>query len=119
MYPFQFIRNHVTKWAIGTDDYVNMKYGDWFELILRGTMPSVALPVPMTKEQKQEIDLPVILFLGTRDAIVGDEKIARQAAGDFPDIQIEVLESGHIIAVEQAEYVNNRINDFLESFNPK
>jgi len=52
MYPFQFIRNFVTKWAISEDDYVNQKYGDWFNYILSGTIPSFAKPIPMTTKQK-------------------------------------------------------------------
>jgi hypothetical protein len=28
MYPFQFVRDRVTKWALGEDEYVNRKYGD-------------------------------------------------------------------------------------------
>ncbi|MDX1284474.1 MAG: alpha/beta hydrolase, partial [Draconibacterium sp.] len=105
MYPFEFIRNYVTKWALGTNEYVNQKYGEWFEYILKGTMPSIAPPVPMTTEQKQQMDLPVLLFLGIKDAIVGDTEFAKETAKEYPNIPIEVLESGHLIAVEHANYV--------------
>jgi pimeloyl-ACP methyl ester carboxylesterase len=56
---------------------------------------------------------PYLLFLGTGDKIVGDAEFARKTAGDFPNIQIEMLESGHLISVEHAEYVNNELRDFL------
>ncbi len=59
------------------------------------------------------MDLPVLLFLGTKDKIVGDADFAEKTAGDFPNIQIEVLESGHLIAVEHAGYVNQIVNEFL------
>ena len=114
MYPFKFIRNYVTKWAIGNDEYCNRKYGDWFNSMMKGTIPSVARPVPMTTAQKQKMDLPVLLFLGTKDAIVGDVTFAKQTAKEFPDIQIQVLESGHLIAVEKAAQVNKIIKKFLE-----
>lgn len=112
MYPFGFVRDAVTHWALGKNQRVLDAYGDWFEAILH-TMPSVAQPVPMTKEQKQSMDLPILLFLGTKDPIVGDAKTASEAAGAFPDITIHTLESGHLIAVEKAATVNPILSRFL------
>lgn len=114
MYPFQFIRNWVAGWALGDDEYCRRKYGEWFNCIMKGTIPSVAMPVPMTTEQKKKMKLPVLLFLGTKDPIVGDAGIARKTAEAFPDIQIEVLESGHLIAVEHAADVNKKLREFLD-----
>ncbi len=113
MYPLQIVRNSVAKWAISKDEYVNQKYGDWFNQIMKATIPSVAMPVPMTSEQKKQMDLPVLLFLGTKDAIVGDAEVARQTALDYPNIQIEILDSGHLISVEKADQVNAIITEFL------
>jgi len=114
MYPFQFIRDYVTKWAIGEDEYVINKYGDWFSCIMKSTIPSIAMPVPMTTEQKREMTMPVLLFLGTNDPIVGDAKVAQQTALDYPNIEIEVLGSGHLIAVEKRNYVNQILKKFLD-----
>lgn len=114
MYPFQFVRDEVTHWGLGTDVTILKNYGDWFETILF-TMPSVAHPVPMTSEQKQRMKIPVLLFLGTRDPIVGDAEKAAKLAREFPDIQIEILDSGHLIAVEKATEVNKVIGEFLNS----
>ncbi|MFC1730049.1 alpha/beta fold hydrolase [candidate division KSB1 bacterium] len=113
MYPFQFIRNFVTKWALGDNEYVITKYSDWFNCIIKGTIPSIAKPVPMTTEQKRKMELPILLFLGTKDHIVGNAGFAKQTAEEFPNIQIEILESGHLIAVEHADFVNEAIKDFL------
>lgn len=113
MYPFQFVRDRVTRWAIGEDPFVNEKYGDWFDCIMKATIPSIARPVPLTTEQKSSIDMPVLLFLGTKDQIVGDAETAKNLANDFPDISIEILESGHLIAVEHADYVNKAVEEFL------
>lgn len=115
MYPFQSIRNNVTKWAIGNDKYCNDKYGDWFNAIMKGTIPSIGKPVPMTKEQKQVMKMPVLLFLGTKDKIVGDADLAKATAEEYPNITIEVLESGHLIAVEHRNYVNQKVKAFLNS----
>lgn len=114
MYPFRFIRSTVTHWAIGKNDYCNQKYGDWFDGIIKGTIPSIGRPVPMTKAQKEAMDLPVLLFLGTKDPIVGNTEKAKEKALFYPNIQIEILESGHLIAVEQRDRVNKKIREFLD-----
>jgi len=113
MYPFSFIRDNVTEWAIGNDPYVLQTYGNWFECILKGCIPSMAGPVPMTKEQKRSMDMPILLFLGTQDKIVGDVDIAKKTALDYPNIQIEISESGHLIAVEERAVVNKKVSEFL------
>lgn len=113
MYPFPFIRRAVTTWAIGSDDYCNRKYGDWFDAIIRGTIPSFARPESMTADQKERIQIPVLLFLGTHDPIVGDADAARIAAQDYQDIQTVILSSGHLIAVEQRDTVNQLISGFF------
>lgn len=113
MYPFPFVRERVTRWALGEDPGVNQKYGEWFSCILKGTIPSLGMPAPMSLEQKSEMDLPVLLFLGTKDPIVGDAETAKSIAEDYPNIRIEVLESGHLIATEQASVVNSVVCEFL------
>ena len=115
VYPFQFLRDAVANWALGTDPVCHEKYGPWFNAIMKGTIPSIAQPVPMTTEQKSKIDIPVLLFLGSKDKIVGDALRAKAVAADYPDIQIEVLDSGHLIAVEHADEVNETITTFLNT----
>ncbi|MFC1888132.1 alpha/beta fold hydrolase, partial [Candidatus Cloacimonadota bacterium] len=115
MYPFQWIYDKTRLWALGSDGYVNSKYGDWFEAILKHTVPSLAAPVPMTTEQKQKMDLPILLILGTKDPLVGDADTAAEVAREFPNIRIEILDSSHIIGVEKAEIVNEMIGEFLET----
>ena len=113
MYPFQFLRDAVADWAIGTAPVCHEKYGVWFNSVMKGTIPSIAQPIPMTTEQKKAIQIPVLLFLGSKDRIVGDAQIAKKTAEDYPNIQIEVLESGHLIAVEYSEKINKTIIEFL------
>ena len=113
MYPFQFLRDAVANWALGTSPICHEKYGEWFNAIMKGTIPSIAQPVPMSSEQKKAMDMPVLLFLGSRDKIVGDAGIAESVARDYHDIQIEILESGHLIAVEHSGKVNEIVSAFL------
>jgi pimeloyl-ACP methyl ester carboxylesterase len=67
----------------------------------------------MTSEQKEEMKLPVLLFLGTNDPIVGDAYKARDAGKVYPNIRIEILESGHLVAVEKFQRVNEVVAEFL------
>jgi pimeloyl-ACP methyl ester carboxylesterase len=113
MYPVQLIRNWVTGWALGEDDYVRGAYGEWFECILQGTIPSVGQPVPMTTAQKKVMKMPVLLFLGTNDPIVGNAFDAKKSGEEYPNIRIEILEAGHLIAVEKARRVNEVVAEFL------
>ena len=114
MYPFQFLRDAVARWALGSDPACHIKYGEWFNEIMKGTIPSVSKPVPMSADQKRQIDIPVLLFLGSNDRIVGDVDQATECAEEYPNIEIEILESGHLIAVECSEEVNERLSAFLE-----
>ncbi len=114
VYPFQFIRDDVANWALGTAPVCHESYGRWFNAILTGTIPSMAQPVPMTTAQKNGMNLPVLLFLGSQDKIVGNAAVAEQMAQDYPNIQIEILESGHLIAVEKSEIVNQKVSAFLK-----
>lgn len=114
MYPFKFLRENTLKWAIGTDPQVTESYGEWFDCILKSTIPSFAKPVPMTKEEKQDVDIPILLFLGTNDPMVGDAELAARAGQEYPNIRIEIMESGHLIAVEKADSVNQIVREFLD-----
>ena len=113
MYPFQFFRDAVADWALGQDPACHIKYGAWFNEVMKGTIPSVTKPVPLTAGQKSRIDIPVLLFLGNHDRIVGDAEEAKKVAEDYPDIRIEILESGHLIGVERHEEVNEVVSEFL------
>jgi len=113
MYPLDFVRSKVVHWAFGDDKYCHEKYGDWFAIIMKGTIPSIAQPQPISTEQKKSMKMPIMLFLGTADPIVGDAEIARKEAEEYPNIDIHVLNSGHIIAVEHRNYINQSVTEFL------
>ncbi len=115
LYPLEGIRQSVVHWALGSDDYVHQAYGDWFDLIVRGTIPSVAQPEAIDSEAKAQMQMPILLFLATRDPLVGEVERASNLAGQYPDIEIEVMESGHIIGVERKDEVNQRLTAFLST----
>jgi pimeloyl-ACP methyl ester carboxylesterase len=111
--PLNSLLFSTSRWAIGAGPSVQEKCGAWFTTLMQGTIPKVAFPRFITPEQKQSIKVPVLLFLGTKDNVVGDHKKAVENAQQFPDIQIEVLDSGHLIGVEHADTANRRMVEFL------
>jgi len=113
--PLNSLLVRTSHWAIGSDPGVQEKCGEWFITMMQGVIPKVAFPKFITPEQKQGIKVPVLLFLGTKDNVVGNNEKAVENAQYFPDVQIEVLESGHLIGVEHAKTVNRSIAEFLVS----
>jgi pimeloyl-ACP methyl ester carboxylesterase len=111
--PLNSLLASTSRWAIGADPSVQEKCGAWFTTLMQGTIPKVAFPKFITSEQKQSIKVPVLLFLGTKDNVVGDYEKAVDNAQRFPNVQIEVLDSGHLIGVEYADTVNKRMAEFL------
>jgi pimeloyl-ACP methyl ester carboxylesterase len=58
--------------------------------------------------------VPVLLVLGANDNLVGDPDIAKTLVEDVPQIQVAVVETGHLLGVEHPEEVNTLIIDFFE-----
>jgi pimeloyl-ACP methyl ester carboxylesterase len=81
---------------------------------MSGTTPRVAAPIPFTPEQLQSISIPVLLILGKKDNLVGDPAKVKELAKNVPDIQIEILNTGHLISADQPDTVNNLIYEFFE-----
>jgi pimeloyl-ACP methyl ester carboxylesterase len=82
--------------------------------VMTGVNPGKAAPVPFTAEQRQSLEMPVLLILGEKDNLVGDPEIARAKVQDVPNIQVDVLDSGHLIGAEQPEQVNALLTEFFE-----
>ncbi len=102
------------RWALGDNPRVLEAYGEWFGLVMGGTRPRVAAPIPFAPEQLQTISCPVLLILGEKDNLVGDPTKVKELAQNIPDIQIEILNSGHLISADQPYIVNNLIYEFFE-----
>jgi pimeloyl-ACP methyl ester carboxylesterase len=113
-FPLKPIRDSTIPWAFGDDPQVVDEFGEWFQLLMAGTTPSKARPVPFTAAQRQSLEVPVLLVLGEKDNLVGDPEVARALVQDIPDIRVEVLGTGHLIGAEQPEQVNKLILEFFE-----
>jgi pimeloyl-ACP methyl ester carboxylesterase len=111
-FPLGPIQKNTARWALGDDPYVQEQAGEWFQIVLTKTAPKEARPVTFTKEQLESMQVPVLLVIGTKDALTGDPEAVKELAKHTPEIQIEVLESGHLIGVEQKK----RVNELLPAF---
>jgi len=113
-FPLKPIQESTFRWAFGENPKLEEALGEWFRLLMSGTFPQKARPIQFTAEQRQSLKIPVLLVLGEKDNLVGDPENARALAQDIPDIRVEVLDTGHLIGVEQPEQVNALIIEFLE-----
>jgi pimeloyl-ACP methyl ester carboxylesterase len=112
LYPLKPIQVSTVKWALGDDPYVLEETEGWFRIVLIDTVPRESRPVAFTPAQLRGLGAPVLLVIGTRDALTGDPEAVKTLARNTPNIQIEVLDSGHLIGVEQA----NRSNELMMTF---
>jgi len=100
-------------WILGTSPIVLDPYGEWFTWVMRGSFPRVVPPVGIPAEDLAQIEIPVLLFLGTEDNLVGDPDRAAAAASVMKDLKTLVVESSHLVNVEVADEVNRGIVEFL------
>ncbi len=115
MFPVEPVQRSAIRWAFGDDPRVNDAVGEWFGLILNGVISRQARPKSFTPEQLRRLQMPVLLLLGKRDGLVGNPDQARKLAGNISNIQIEVLDTGHLISAEEPDRFNKLVTEFIES----
>jgi pimeloyl-ACP methyl ester carboxylesterase len=115
MFPKEARVARTTRWAIGSAAEVVDQYGPWFSAVLRSiaTPPRVGRPVALKPDEMRRLAMPVLLVLGNRDNLVGDPLKAARRAASFPDVDVRILESGHLIGVERAAEVDRLLVRFL------
>jgi pimeloyl-ACP methyl ester carboxylesterase len=113
-FPLKIVRDHTIPWAFGDDPKVVGAFGEWMQLLMAEVTPRKARPIPFAAEQRQSLEMPVLLILGKKDNLVGDPEIAKTKVQDIPNLRVEVLDSGHLVGAEQPEKVNTLLIEFLE-----
>ena len=107
------IQEGTVRWVLGTSPSILEPFGEWFTTMMRGSFPHVVPPKGIAQDDLAKIEVPVLLFLGTHDNLVGDHNRATKAASAMKDLRIEVLDVAHFVNVEGAEEVNRGIAEFL------
>ncbi len=113
LFPLRVIQEDTVRWAFGDDPGVLEAYGDWLLTVIDGVASKQARPTTFSSEQLGSLEAPVLLVLGARDNLVGDPENARELVQGAPNIQVEVVDTGHLVGVERPEEVNELILQFL------
>ena len=111
-YPYAVFRRPMVKWAFGASPRLR-ESARYFGIVLDGVLGRYYAPRTLEPGVLSGILHPVLLVLGTRDALVGDTKKAAAYAAHIPNLQVEVLDSGHLINVEQSAAFNKLALSFL------
>jgi pimeloyl-ACP methyl ester carboxylesterase len=113
-FRFRWVQDITLEWALGSASHVKKDFGEWFSLILDGTMPQPTPPKTFTPEQLQQMQMPVLTFFGTKDNVIGKPQKAKTLAENIPDVRVEIVESGHLIGAEVPEIVNPAMLEFFQ-----
>jgi pimeloyl-ACP methyl ester carboxylesterase len=113
MFPIKPLQQNATRWAFGDDPKVNEAVGEWFDLILEGVISRQARPMPFTHDQLMSIKLPVLLLLGKRDGLVGNPENSKEIVENMPNVQVKILDTGHLISAERPDQFNKLVYDFI------
>jgi pimeloyl-ACP methyl ester carboxylesterase len=99
--------------ALGEGERVNREFRPWM-LIMGKCKPKTGQPFHLSSGKLRLIKAPTLVVLGGRDGLVGSATAAAKRARSIPDCEIEILPSaGHIMSVDEPEFVGKRIADFL------
>jgi pimeloyl-ACP methyl ester carboxylesterase len=101
------------RWALGDDPAVLEACGAWVGLTMTGVRPRTAPPLAFAPQELASIDADVLLLLGNQDRLVPPSERLQQAATAIPGVRVDVLDAGHMLAIERAEAVNERACAFL------
>ena len=72
------------------------------------------MPSTFTDEELKRIKTPALIFVGDQEVLIDGTGAVERAKELMPNVQTEIVNHcGHGIAMEQPEFVNGRILEFL------
>jgi len=113
-FPLDPIQDATFQWAFSDAPNVISEFDVWFRLMMSETFPVKVAPLPLPAEERQSIMVPTLFVFGTRDNLVGDPEAARTIVSDMPDVNVEVVEAGHLMGAERPSEINALILAFGE-----
>ena len=114
LFPLNVVQDNTVDWALGDDPHVLAESEAWFRHVMSDCVTRTGAPRTFKTSELQDLQVPVLLVLGTRDGLTGDPDKVIELAENAPDIEIEVLDSGHLIGIEKADEVNELMTAFFE-----
>jgi pimeloyl-ACP methyl ester carboxylesterase len=114
-FPIKPVQENTFAWAFSDSTKLKAEFAEWFPLTMTGLHNIKVMPAPLSAEQRQSIDVPVLFIFGTRDNLVGDPIAAEALVQDIADVQVEIVEAGHLMGGEIPEECNQLILEFFGS----
>jgi pimeloyl-ACP methyl ester carboxylesterase len=112
-FPLKPVIENTFSWAFSDDARLKDEFSEWFPLTMTGTNPVKVAPYGLTAEDRQSISVPVLFIFGARDNLVGDPAAAEALVQDMQDVQVEIVEAGHLMGGEIPEECNQLILDYV------
>jgi pimeloyl-ACP methyl ester carboxylesterase len=113
LFPLKPIRDSTFSWAFSDSTQLKDDFSEWFPLIMTGYNSSKVAPLPFTAQQRRSLRVPALFVFGERDNLVGDPQAARGLVQDIPNVRVETLDAGHLMAAEMPEACNQLLLDFF------
>jgi pimeloyl-ACP methyl ester carboxylesterase len=113
LFPLKPLQDSTFRWAFSDSTQLKEDFSEWFPLIMTGYNSVKVAPLPISAEERQSIKVPVLFIFGERDNLVGDPEAASALVGDMPDVRVEIVEAGHLMAGELPRECNQLILDYF------
>jgi pimeloyl-ACP methyl ester carboxylesterase len=113
-FPLKPIQESTFRWAFSDNDVLEEDLGEWFRLLMSKSTPKKVAPLPLPAEERQRIQVPALFVFGEKDNLVGSPQAASDLVQDMPDVQVKIVEAGHLMAAELPEQVNEIMLEFFE-----
>jgi pimeloyl-ACP methyl ester carboxylesterase len=112
MFPLKFIQDSTIRWSFGDNPDLRAQIDEWFRLVFQ-TAPQQSPPVTMKAQELQQVGVPTLALLGTKDNLMGDLDAVRALAANVPGIEIVEIEASHLMGLEAPETCNPLILAFF------
>jgi pimeloyl-ACP methyl ester carboxylesterase len=114
-FPLKPIQESTFRWAFSDSEKLTNEFGKWFRLYMTAFNPNFKVrPTMFSAKERKSLKMPVMFVFGERDNLVGDTKAASELVQDVPDVRVEIVNAGHLMAAEQPGEVNGLITDFFK-----
>ena len=111
-FPLEPVIENTFSWAFSDDARLKEEFSEWFPLTMTGVNQVKVAPFGLSAEDRQSIRVPVLFIFGARDNLVGDPVAAKALVQDMRDVQVEIVEAGHLMGGEIPEECNQLILDY-------
>ncbi|MFM1651677.1 alpha/beta fold hydrolase [Brevibacillus sp. B_LB10_24] len=109
------------KWMMADRHVLPAKFADQFHTGVvwrdetRSQQPKAdGFPYVFTDAELQSVKVPILLLLGEHEVMYDPQAALHRASAFVPGIEAEIVKNaGHVLSMEQPEYVNGRVLSFL------